>query len=104
MQAKPPALPPLNPCSPAQPGLPQVHSALLRWLTGSEGAGIQLASHPLPVLTQEQVVRIGQAAGKSYTVLHGTAGYCMVVHGVVVLMGGGLAGEEVLLTFGKWPL
>ncbi len=46
------------------PAAAQVHAALLRWLTGDPAAGIQLSSHPLPVLVREVAARIGEAAGE----------------------------------------
>jgi hypothetical protein len=41
----------------------QAHAALLRWVTGDAGADIQLATHPLPVLADEQDMKITEAAG-----------------------------------------
>ena len=43
--------------------LVQMHSALLRWITGDPSAGIAATSHPLPVLPHEQDMRITEAAG-----------------------------------------
>lgn len=48
-------------CLPPPPS--QAHAALLRWVTGDAGADIQLATHPLPVLADEQDMKITEAAG-----------------------------------------
>lgn len=44
--------------------VPQVHSAILRWITGDTSASIAATSHPLPVLPHEQDMRITEAAGE----------------------------------------
>ena len=50
-------------CSLSPPPPSQAHAALLRWVTGDAGADIQLATHPLPVLADEQDMKITEAAG-----------------------------------------
>ena len=63
-----PAPPPAGPAhlpnlNPPLPGL-QVHRAILRWVTGDQSASISATSHPLPVLSHEQDMRITEAAGE----------------------------------------
>ncbi|KAL4853959.1 ATP-binding cassette sub-family A member 3 [Chlorella vulgaris] len=41
----------------------RVHAALLRWLTGDNGADIRLTSHPFPALAHEQDMQINEEAG-----------------------------------------
>ena len=48
----------------APPPCLQVHSALLRWLTGDPGAGIHTTNYPLPVIHGEQSMRINEQSGR----------------------------------------
>ena len=43
--------------------LTQLHSALLRWVTGDSGAELRLTAWPLPVLPREEEQRVTEAAG-----------------------------------------
>ncbi|GAB4821282.1 hypothetical protein N2152v2_008328 [Parachlorella kessleri] len=63
-------------------GLPavtnQVHSALLRWVTGDPGAAIHATNYPLPVIHGEQSMRINEQSGSLLLVL------CLVMAGAVL--------------------
>lgn len=45
------------------PACLQMHSALLRWLTGDAGASISATNHPLPVIHGEEDMRVNEQSG-----------------------------------------